>query len=100
MEVKSLDQAPVELSAEARDLQAPARSFVEDVIMPLEERAEEVGGRLRPGAIAVVKQAGIDAGLDGGMHAVEHGGRGWSRLEWTLVEEQVGRPTNAIVWDV
>jgi acyl-CoA dehydrogenase len=100
MEVKSLDQAPVELSAEALDLQARARSFVEDVIMPLEEQAESLGGKLPPKTIAHVKQAGIDAGLDGGMHAVEHGGRGWSRLEWTLVEEQFGRTTNAIVWHV
>ena len=100
MEVKSLVQAPVELSAEALDLQARARSFVEDVIMPLEEQAESLGGKLPPETIAHVKQAGIDAGLDGGMHAVEHGGRGWSRLEWTLVEEQFGRTTNAIVWHV
>ena len=50
--------------------------------------------------IAAVKRAAIDAGLDGGMHSVEHGGQGWSRLEWALVEEQYGRSTNAIHWHV
>jgi alkylation response protein AidB-like acyl-CoA dehydrogenase len=100
MEVKSLEPAPVELSPEALDLQARARRFVEDVIMPLEEQAELLGGKLPPEAIAEVKRASIDAGLDGGMHAREHGGQGWSRLEWTLVEEQFGRTTNAVVWHV
>ena len=68
--------------------------------MPLEEQAESLGGKLPPEAIAEVKRASIDAGLDGGMHAREHGGQGWNRVEWTVVEEQFGRTTNAIVWHV
>ncbi len=100
MEVKSLEQAPAELSAAALDVQARARRFVEDVVMPLEEEAEALGGKLPSETVAAVKQAAIEAGLDGGMHAVEHGGQGWSRLEWALVEEQYGRTTNAIHWHV
>ena len=42
----------------------------------------------------------IAAGLAGGLHAREHGGQGWTRLEWVLVEEQYGRTTNAIHWHV
>ena len=34
------------------------------------------------------------------MHAVDHGGQGWSRLQWALVEEQYGRTTNALHWHV
>ena len=34
------------------------------------------------------------------MHAAEHGGQGWTRVEWALVEEQYGRTTNAIHWHV
>ena len=34
------------------------------------------------------------------MHAREHGGQGWTRVEWALVEEQYGRTTNAIHWHV
>ena len=101
MEVKSLEQ-PIEagLGAEALALQQRARTFVEEVIMPLEEEAEALGGKLPAETIAAVKQASIEAGLDGGMHSREHGGQGWSRVEWALVEEQYGRTTNAIVWHV
>jgi acyl-CoA dehydrogenase len=88
------------LTPEALALQARARAFVETVIMPLEEEAEALGGKLRAETIAAVKRAAIDAELDGGMHAREHGGRGWTRVEWALVEEQFGRTTNAIVWHV
>ncbi len=44
-----------------------------------------------------IKRESIEAGLSGGLHAREHGGQGWSKLEWFLVEEQFGRSTNALV---
>lgn len=100
MEVKSLDSTGLDPAPEALDLQARARAFAEDVLMPLEQEAEALGGKLPSETIAAVKQAAIDAGLDGGMHAVEHGGQGWTRVEWALVEEQYGRTTNAIHWHV
>ena len=84
----------------ANDLRNRARGFVEDVLIPLEEEAEARGGRLDSETIDRVKHAALEAGLAGGMHAVEHGGQGWSRLEWALVEEQYGRTTNAIHWHV
>ena len=40
------------------------------------------------------------AELHGGLHAREHGGQGWSKLEWVLVEEQFGRSTNALSWHI
>ena len=94
MEVKSAPAPP------ANDLRNRARGFVEDVLIPLEEEAEARGGRLDSETIDRVKHAALEAGLAGGMHAVEHGGQGWSRLEWALVEEQYGRTTNAIHWHV
>jgi len=100
MEVKSLDSTGLDLTPEALDLQARARRFAEDVLIPLEEEAEALGGKLPADTITAVRKAAIDAGLDGGMHAVEHGGQGWTRIEWTLVEEQFGRTTNAIHWHV
>ncbi|MFI6505861.1 acyl-CoA dehydrogenase family protein [Nonomuraea typhae] len=84
----------------AMDLQARARRFVENVLMPLENEAERRGGRLPAETIAEVRREAIAARLNGGLHAVEHGGQGWSRLEWALVEEQYGRTTNAIHWHV
>jgi alkylation response protein AidB-like acyl-CoA dehydrogenase len=107
MEVKSLDRAPGapgastgELGERALALSERARDFAEQVLMPLEEEAERRGGRLPDETVAEVKREAIDAGLNGGLHAREHGGQGWTRLEWTLVEEQYGRTTNAIHWHV
>jgi alkylation response protein AidB-like acyl-CoA dehydrogenase len=104
MEVKSLVAESVEAAGDippaALELQARARQFAENVLMPLEEEAEARGGKLPEETIATIKRSAIDAGLAGGLHAVEHGGQGWSRLEWVLVEEQYGRTTNAIHWHV
>ncbi len=68
--------------------------------MPLEEEAERRGGRLPDDVVADLKRRAIDARLQGGMHAAEHGGQGWTRLQWALVEEQYGRTTNALHWHV
>jgi acyl-CoA dehydrogenase len=90
----------LELPPHALDLQQRARRFAEDVLIPLEDEAERRGGRLPEEVVAEVKREGLAAGLAGGMHSREHGGQGWSRLEWVLVEEQYGRTTNAIHWHV
>ena len=88
------------LDDRAREIQARARAFVEEVLMPLEEEAEARGGRLAEETIARVKAEAIEAGLAGGLHSPEAGGQGWTRTEWVLVEEQYGRSTNAINWHV
>ncbi len=107
MEVKSLDRGsealaapPLELDRRALALRDRARDFVERVLMPLEEEAERRGGRLPDEVTARIKREAIEARLNGGLHSREHGGQGWSRLEWVLVEEQYGRTTNAIHWHV
>jgi alkylation response protein AidB-like acyl-CoA dehydrogenase len=84
----------------APDLVTRARGFVEDVLMPLEEKAERAGGKLPDEDVARIKAAAIQAGLNGGLHKVEHGGQGWSKTEWALVEEQLGRSTNALSWHI
>ena len=107
MEVKSLEGPPgvpepfrVDLDERAIALQERARRFCEGTLIPLEEEAERRGGRLPDDVVAAVKREAIDAGLNGGLHARGHGGQGWTRLEWALVEEQYGRTTNAIHWHV
>jgi acyl-CoA dehydrogenase len=95
-----MDEIPFELDERARDIQARARTFTEDVLIPLEEEAESRNGRLPEDVVEGVKRAAVDAGLVGGLHRPEYGGQGWSRLEWALVEEQWGRSTNAIHWHV
>jgi acyl-CoA dehydrogenase len=77
-----------------------ARRFVDEQLIPREQAAERAGGRLPGDEIAAIRAAGLEAGLAGGLHAVEHGGQGWSHVAWELVEEQLGRSTNALSWHV
>ena len=90
--------AAAELTADQEDLRERARRFVDEVLIPNEELAERSGGRIPDELKQRIKRESIDAGLSGGLHAREHGGQGWSRLEWFLVEEQLGRSTNALSW--
>ena len=105
MEVKAAPaREPVAPGADAGpralEIQARARRFAEDVLMPLEQEAERRGGRLERETIETVRREATAAGLAGGLHAADHGGQGWTRLQWVLVEEQYGRTTNAIHWHV
>jgi acyl-CoA dehydrogenase len=88
------------LTPKELELQARARAFADDVLIPLEERAERAHGRLPPEDVERVRRESVARGLSGGLHAVEHGGQGWTHVEWFLVEEQFGRSTNAISWHV
>ena len=83
-----------------RELRARARDFVEEVLMPLELEAERLGGRLPAERIAMIRAEALARRLNGGRHAVEHGGQGWTMLEWFLVNEQFGRVTNGLHWHV
>ena len=89
-----------ELTAAQAELRERARRFVEDELIPREEMAERAGGVLPEGEVDAVRKAAVAARLNGGLHAVEHGGQGWSHVEWALVEEQFGRSTNGISWHV
>jgi alkylation response protein AidB-like acyl-CoA dehydrogenase len=77
-----------------------ARAFVDDILIPLEEKAELARGRLPGEDVARIRSEAVAAGLGGGLHAVEHGGQGWTKTEWVLVEEQFGRSTNALSWHI
>jgi len=92
--------APNELTPDQQDLRDRARAFVEEVLIPLENEAEERAGALPQSTIDEIKRAAIAARLHGGRVPVEHGGQGWSMLEWFLVNEQFGRVTNGIHWNV
>jgi acyl-CoA dehydrogenase len=91
---------PLELDPQRAELRDRARTFIDEVVIPLEEKAERHGGRLPAEDIENVKREGIAAHLNGGLHSPEYGGQGWTRLEWALVEEQFGRSTNGIYWHV
>jgi acyl-CoA dehydrogenase len=89
---------PTTLTPEQLELQGRARRFVDEVLIPNEELAELNGGRIPEELKRRIKSEAIEARLSGGLHAPEHGGQGWTMLEWFLVEEQLGRSTNALSW--
>ena len=93
-------EAPFELDETTRAIQLRARRFTEDVLIPLEEQAERMNGRLPDDVVAEVKREATAARLCGPLHSPEHGGQGWTRMQWALVEEQYGRSTNAIHWHI
>ena len=92
--------ADAQLTPELLELQERARDFVQRVLMPLENEAEERGGALPDETVAKIKQEAIAARLHGGRVPVEHGGQGWSMREWFVVNEQLGRVTNGLHWHV
>jgi acyl-CoA dehydrogenase len=89
-----------DLTAEQLDLQERARRFVDEILIPNEELAERSGGRIPAELQHRIKEEAIAARLPGGLHAPEHGGQGWTKMEWFLVEEQLGRSTNALSWHI
>jgi acyl-CoA dehydrogenase len=91
-------QTAADLTLEQLELRERARRFVDELLIPNEELAERAGGRIPDELKERIKRKAIDARLSGGLHAVEHGGQGWSKVEWFLVEEQLGRSTNALSW--
>ena len=89
----NFDLTPAQL-----DLRTRAAGYVDDVLIPLEVEAELALGRLPEEVGRRVRREARERGLDGGNHAPEHGGRGWSNMEQSLVHEELGRNTNAIWW--
>jgi acyl-CoA dehydrogenase len=87
-----------DLTTDQLDLRERARRFVDEVLIPNEEQAELSGGRIPGDVRERIRQEAIEARLSGGLHSPEHGGQGWSKTDWFLVEEQLGRSTNALSW--
>jgi alkylation response protein AidB-like acyl-CoA dehydrogenase len=91
---------PLELTPELAELRDRARRFVDEVLIPHEEEAERLHGRLSQETIDLIKREAIAAKLNGFLHSPEFGGQGWTRLQWVLVEEQLGRSTNGVYWHI
>jgi acyl-CoA dehydrogenase len=83
-----------------RELRDRAARFVDAELIPLEEQAELAGGILSGDTVAQVKSAARDAGLVGGNHAKRYGGQGWTAFEQVLVQEELGRNTNGVWWNM
>jgi acyl-CoA dehydrogenase len=85
------------LSAEDREIQARARTFADELI-PFEVEAEMNGGDLPKDVVAAHKARAIELGLYATNMATELGGGGCTSIQQVLVQEQVGRVTNALGW--
>jgi len=86
------------LSPADRELQQKARSFTDQVLVPLEDECEANDG-LTPTSHAAAKQAVIDWDFHAINHTEANGGRGHDLFEQMLIEEQWGRATGAL-WDI
>jgi len=84
------------LSAADEDIQARARVFADELI-PLEVQAE-LDGALPDDVTAAHKKRAIELGLFATNMPAALGGVGASALQQVLVQEQVGRVTNALGW--
>src|SRR5690625_3471064 len=85
------------LSDEHQKLQAKAEQFSEEVLMPYELECEENDG-LDAERLQEINQAVLDWELNAINHTKEDGGQGLTIFEQMLVNEQLGKVTNAI-WD-
>jgi acyl-CoA dehydrogenase len=85
------------LSEEDRQIQARARGFADELI-PFEEQAELSGGELPADVTAAHAKRARELGLHSTNMPKELGGGGCTTLQQALVQEQMGRVTNALGW--
>ena len=81
------------------EVQARARALIDEVI-PYEVEAEMAGGVLAPDIKARHHERARVLGLLATNMPAELGGGGYTMLQQVLVQEQVGRATNALGWMV
>jgi alkylation response protein AidB-like acyl-CoA dehydrogenase len=85
------------LSEQDRQIQARARGFADELI-PLEEQAERSGGELPADLTAAHAKRARELGLYATNMPADLGGGGCTALQQVLVQEQMGRVTNALGW--
>jgi alkylation response protein AidB-like acyl-CoA dehydrogenase len=86
------------LTPDQEALRARAARFIDDVCIPLELTAEQSGGKVSPDDQRRIVEAAIAAGIVGAGHLREHGGAQLSMVEQVIVQEELGRNTNALWW--
>jgi acyl-CoA dehydrogenase len=86
-----------ELTEDDLDIQKRAHTFADEVI-PYEEQAELTGGELPADLAAAHAARARELGLCATNMPMELGGGGRTTLQQVLVQEQVGRVTNALAW--
>jgi acyl-CoA dehydrogenase len=85
------------LSEQDRQIQARARGFADELI-PFEEEAERSGAELSADVTAAHAKRARELGLHSTNMPKDLGGGGCTSLQQVLVQEQMGRVTNALGW--
>jgi len=85
------------LSEEDLKIQARARGFADELI-PFEDEAERADGELSADITAAHAKRARELGLHSTNMPRELGGGGCTSLQQVLVQEQMGRVTNALGW--
>ena len=85
------------LTEEDRQIQARARGFADELI-PFEDEAERADGALPADVTAAHAKRARELGLHSTNMPAELGGGGCTSLQQVLVQEQMGRVTNALGW--
>ena len=81
-----------------REIQERARRFVDEQLIPWEEHAEAHGGEIPADVKAEHRRLAHELGLQAMNLPIELGGGGFTMLQQVLVQEQIGRVTNALGW--
>jgi acyl-CoA dehydrogenase len=87
------------LSKEDLEIQDRTRGFV-DTLIPYEVEAEMNSGEIDPGVYEKFCAQARELGLTASNMPKELGGGGRSMIQQVLIQEQVGRVTNALAWCV
>src|SRR5919199_2735108 len=87
------------MSAADREIQAAARALA-DELQPHEVEAELHGGELPEGLLEAHRRRVAELGFEAINMPKELGGGGFSAFQQVLVQEQIGRVTNALGWVV
>jgi acyl-CoA dehydrogenase len=85
------------MTDEDRDIQARARAFADELI-PFEVEAEMNDGQLAPEVVEKHEQRVRDLGFEAINMPKQLGGGSFTTFQQVLVEEQMGRVTNALGW--
>lgn len=88
----------IPLPPRARALKARVRAFVEAELIPWEEHAEMHDGLVPEDVWKRMKAKAREVGLDNMDLPESMGGRGYSKLEQAVAQEETGRATNALGW--
>jgi alkylation response protein AidB-like acyl-CoA dehydrogenase len=95
----AMPESTYPLSEADREIQAAARALVDELI-PHEVEAELHGGELPAEVLQRHRRRVAELGFEAINMPKELGGGGFSAFQQVLVQEQVGRATNALGWVV